>query len=64
MLEELIKNLIEGLKEGKLSERMDTYIDYKNPYTVLKPSVKVEVELSKGVVAKFDISDFFKEALK
>ena len=64
MLEELIKNIIEGLKNGQFDERMDTYINYKNPYTVIKPSVKVEIELSKGVVAKFDISDFFKEEIK
>jgi len=62
-LEEMIKNAIKNLLNGKVDERVESFTDYKNQYAVLNPSVKVEVSLKKGVVAKIDISDFFTEEL-
>ena len=63
-LEDVIKQSIKNLSEGKVDERVVNFIDYKNKYAVLKPEVKVEISLTKGVVATIDVSDFFKEELK
>lgn len=63
-LEEVIKKTIKNLLDGKVDERVESFVDYKSQYAVLKPSVKVEINLTKGVVAKIDISDFFKEEIK
>ena len=63
-LEEVIKKTIKNWLDGKVDERVESFVDYKSQYAVLKPSVKVEINLTKGVVAKIDISDFFKEEIK
>lgn len=63
-LEEIIKKAIEELNSGKINDRVETFVDYKSKYAILKPSVKVEINLCKGVTAKLDISDLFKEELK
>lgn len=60
-LEDLIRELI---KAPELSERINKYIDYKAKYVILKPSVKVTVELTKGIVFTADISDYFEEDIK
>jgi len=39
-------------------------MDYGTKYTILKPSVKVEIELSCGKVLKFDVTKHFKGVLK
>ncbi len=63
-LEELIKKEINNILEGKFDDRVLNYFDYKSKYAVLKPMVKVNIELTKGVTATIDISDYFKEELK
>ena len=63
-LEELIKQEIENINNGKIDERVLNFYDYKSKYCVLKPMVKVNIELTKGVTATIDISDYFKEELK
>mgnify|MGYP007111737581 CR=1 FL=1 len=63
-LEELLKKEIEKIKKGKIDERIVSFVDYKNKYAILKPAVKVEVSLTKGVVATIDISDYFEEEVK
>lgn len=63
-LEELIKQEIKNLLDGKIDERILNFYDFKSPYAVLKPMVKVNIELTKGVTATVDISDYFKEELK
>ena len=63
-LEELIKKEINNILEGKFDDRVLNYYDYKSKYAVLKPMVKVNIELTKGVTATIDISDYFKEELK
>ena len=63
-LEEVIKQTIKNLLDGKVDKRVKSYSDLESKYAVLKPSVKVQIELSKGIVATVDISDFFKEELK
>lgn len=63
-LEELIKQEINNILEGKFDNRVLNYFDYKSKYAVLKPMVKVNIELTKGVTATIDISDYFKEELK
>lgn len=63
-LEDVIKQAIENLLNGKVDKRVTSFVDYKNKYAVLSPAVKVEISLTKGVVATVDVSDFFKEELK
>lgn len=63
-LEELIKRIIRELDENSLDDRIDNYTDYKSKYIILKPTVKVDVELTCGKVIKIDVSDYFKEVIR
>lgn len=63
-LKSLITRVVEGLENDILDKRIIKYIDYKTKYTILKPSVKVEVELTDGKVAQFDVSDYFEGVIK
>ena len=63
-LEQLIKKEIENVKNGIVDDRINTFVDYKSKYAVLRPEVKVEISLSKGVVATIDVSDYFREEIK
>lgn len=63
-LETLIKQEIENIKKGELSKRVISFYDYKSKYAVLRPSVKIEVELTQGVVAKLDVTDYFEEEIQ
>ena len=62
-LEELITTIVKNLDVEKLDKRVESYTDYKNPYVVLKPSVKVEVELTNGKIIKIDVTDYFEEVI-
>ena len=62
MLEKLLKEEIKKINNGDInSERIVSFIDYKNPYAILKSKVYVEIELKKGIKVTLDISDLFKE---
>ncbi len=63
-LEEVIKKAIENISNGKVDERVVSFTDYKNKYAILKSKVNVKIELSKGIEATIDVSDYFKEELK
>ena len=63
-LEVLIKRIVEGLEKNQIDERVDVYTDYKSPYTVLSPKVKVKVELTSGKIAEIDVTDYFEGAVK
>lgn len=63
-LRELIARLIQDVDVEKLDKRIDTYVDYKSKYVVLKPSVKVEVELTNGKKFTLDITDYFEGVIK
>lgn len=63
-LKSLITRIVEGLENETLDKRIVKYIDYKTKYTILKPSVKVEVELTDGKVAQFDVSDYFEGVIR
>lgn len=60
----LISRIIAEVQEDKLDKRIFEYTDYKNKYTVLKSAVTVEVALTSGKVAKFDVTDYFENELK
>ena len=62
MLKEFIKTKIEEIKEEQVD---DNIIEYKkaNKYIVPKSTVIVEIALKEGYIAKFDISNYFKEIL-
>ena len=63
-LEELIKKIISKSKVDTLDHRVESFVDYKNKYMILKPSVKVTIELTEGKVIKADITDYFEKSLK
>lgn len=63
-LNSLISRIIKEIQEDELDKRIFEYTDYKNKYTVLKSTVTVEVALTAGKVAKFDITDYFENELK
>ena len=62
-LEEIIKQSIKELANKKINDRVESFVDYKSQYTVLKPSVKVEISLSDGIVAKLNVTDLFEKEL-
>lgn len=63
-LEEVIKQEIKNLREGKVSQRVKTFASYGSKYAIPKSEIKAEITLGEGIVASIDISDFFKEELK
>ena len=63
-LRELIAKIINNLDVEKLDKRIDSFVDFKSPYVVLKPSVKVEVELTNGKKFVIDITDYFEGVVK
>lgn len=58
-LEETISRIVSGVGEGKTDPRIIGFTDYKSKYTVLKPKVAVEVELTEGKVIRIDVTDYF-----
>lgn len=62
-LEQLVSRLIKNLDKER-NDRLVSFTDYKSKYTVLKPYVKVEVALTDGKVATFDITDYFRGVIK
>ncbi len=63
-LEELIKRIVRDLESNRIDERIDSYDDYKTKYVVLKPRVKVKVELTSGKVAEIDVTDYFEGVVR
>lgn len=63
-LEELIKKIISKSRVDTLDHRVESFVDYKNKYMILKPSVKVTIELTEGKVIKADVTDYFEKSLK
>ena len=65
MIEEVIKKEIKDIKEGNInSDRIISYIDYRNQYAILKSKIYIDVELKRGIKATIDITDLFQEELK
>ena len=63
-LQKLIARIIENLDASKLDERITSYTDYKSRYVVLRPSVKVDVDLTDGRTFKIDVTDYFEGVAK
>ena len=63
-LEELVTRVVQNLDVEKLDKRVETYVDFKSKYVVLKPSVKVNVELTDGRKFTIDVTDYFKGVVK
>ena len=63
MLEDYIKQAIESVKARKLVDGVIEFKDTKTKYIVPKSTVVVEVALKDGLIAKIDITDYFKEVL-
>ena len=63
-LQELITRIIENLDTNQLDERITSYTDFKSRYVVLRPSVKVDVDLTDGKTFKIDVTDYFEGVAK
>ena len=63
-LQALITRIVQNIDKNHLDERIFNFTDYKNKFVVLKPSVKVEVELTEGKVFRIDVSDYFEGVIK
>lgn len=62
-LETFIKSKIEKIKKRDLDESIIEFKDTKTKYIVPKSTIVVEVALKTGLIAKIDITEFFKEVL-
>ncbi len=62
-LETFIKKKIEKIKKRDLDESIIEFKDTKTKYIVPKSTIVVEVALKTGLIAKIDITEFFKEVL-
>lgn len=62
-LETFIKRKIEKIKKRDLDESIIEFKDTKTKYIVPKSTIVVEVALKTGLIAKIDITEFFKEVL-
>jgi len=63
-LQELLESIFKDVEQGKLSDRVFTFVDYKNKYVHLKPEVNVEVKFTDGKTATIDVTDYFKGVVK
>ena len=55
-MEELIKDIIQKLKNGKVDKRVKEYAVH-NKYSILKDSITVTVRMKEGLEAVIDITD-------
>lgn len=63
-LEQLVIQQIQNLKKGIVDKRITSYTDFKNKYVILKPSVTIEVELTDGIRATIDVTDYFRKEVE
>ena len=63
MLEDLIKQQIVNIKKGQIDKCVVEYNNTQNKYIVPKSTIIVEVALTDGLIAKIDVTEYFKEVL-
>lgn len=63
MLETFIKDKIQKIANRELDDTIVEFRDTKTKFIVPKSTVVVEVALKSGLIAKIDVTDFFKEVL-
>lgn len=63
MLETFIKEKIQKIANRELDDTIVEFRDTKTKFIVPKSTVVVEVALKSGLIAKIDVTDFFKEVL-
>ena len=62
-LETFIKEQIKNIKERNINESVIEFKDTHTRYIVPKSSILVEVALKEGLIAKIDVTKYFKEEL-
>jgi len=62
-LETFIKEKINKIKTRDLDSSIVEFKDTKTKYIVPKSTVIVEVALTSGLIAKIDVTDYFKEEI-
>ena len=63
MLETFIKEKIQKIANRELDDTIVEFRDTKTKFIVPKSTVMVEIALKSGLIAKIDVTDFFKEVL-
>ena len=63
MLETFIKEKIQKIANRELDDTIVEFKDTKTKFIVPKSTVMVEVALKSGLIAKIEVTDFFKEVL-
>jgi len=63
LLETFIKEKIQKIANRELDDTIVEFRDTKTKFIVPKSTVMVEVALKSGLIAKIDVTDFFKEVL-
>lgn len=63
MLETFVKEKIQKIANRELDDTIVEFRDTKTKFIVPKSTVMVEVALKSGLIAKIDVTDFFKEVL-
>lgn len=56
-MEQLIKEEIENIKNGIISDRVKEFVNHSNKYAILKDSITVTIRLTCGKEATIDITD-------
>lgn len=62
-LQDFIKGAIKSIKTRQLDSSITEFKDTKTKYIVPKSTVVVEVALKEGLIAKIDVTNYFKEEL-
>ena len=55
-MEELVKDIIQNLKNGKVDKRVKEYMVH-NKYSILKDSATITIRLKEGLEATIDVTD-------
>ncbi len=63
-LQKLISKIVQNLDDNEMDERIVSFTDFKNKYVNLRPSVKVNIELTNGRTVTIDVTDYFEGVVK
>ena len=58
-MREEIERIVAGIANGVIDPSVVEYRDYRAPHVVLKPSVRVTVELTEGKVITIDFTKIY-----
>lgn len=62
-LEDFVKEKIKRIKDRDLDASIIEFKDTQTKYIVPKSSVIIEVALTSGLIARIDVTEYFKEVI-